>query len=136
MTTTEELDLLVSAEIYRVTVETSPDGLRPNENGKWFPDRRLIHLRPGMGPTNRLYTLAHELGHAVLGHMAHPPPWLHARQEREADEWAAGKLIPRHKYEEAEIMIGHHPGALAKELGVTTRLIHVWRNLHERKLTP
>lgn len=132
MATVTEHDLLVLAETYRVEVRTSPEGLRPGEHGKWFPSRRVIHLHPGLGPANRLYTLAHELGHALLGHMAKPPPWLHARQEREADEWAAGKLISRDDYRRAEILVGNHPGALAKELGVTTRVIHTWRDLNER----
>jgi hypothetical protein len=71
-------------------------------------------------------TLAHELGHWFLGH-----DWRgrhdHARDEREADLYAARLLIRPGDYARAERMYGHHPGAIARELGVPTRFVTLWR---------
>lgn len=71
-------------------------------------------------------TLAHELGHAWHGH-----DWTRAhdreRDERQADAYAARLLISPTDYAFAERIVGCHPGALAKELGVTRRLVELWR---------
>lgn len=105
---------------------------RGGEKGRWYDTRRTISLRAGLHPTHWVCTLAHELGHAAHNHSSDATGWLRDRQERQASEWAAGALISREAYELAEALVGSHPGALAKELGVTTELIRVWRGLHER----
>lgn len=132
MTTAVALDLEILAHALGVDVKDTADGLHAGELGAWFPGRRTIHLRPGLGPLNRTETLAHELGHVALRHLPGAPAHLRARQEREADEWAAKILISSADYERAERLVGHHEGALAHELGVTTNLIRVWRGLYER----
>lgn len=71
-------------------------------------------------------TLAHECGHHAHGH-----DWRErhdrVRDERQADTYAARLLIDPADYHDAERTVGCHPGALARELGVTERLIEMWR---------
>ncbi|MDN4644979.1 ImmA/IrrE family metallo-endopeptidase [Arthrobacter sp. PsM3] len=50
--------------------------------------RRLITLRPGLGPIQLDCTLMHELGHAHYGHVG-----VTGKQELLADRWAAHRLI-------------------------------------------
>lgn len=109
--------------------------LHPEDLGGFFPHSRRILYRLDLDWTNAICTVAHELGHAKLRHITHPPAWLHARQERHADEFAAELLITPEAYKSAEILAGSHEGALAAELGVTTHLIRVWRGIHERTTT-
>lgn len=44
-------------------------------------------------PLARTWSLAHELGHLVL-HLGYISPWMRAKQETQADRWAACALIP------------------------------------------
>jgi Zn-dependent peptidase ImmA (M78 family) len=71
-------------------------------------------------------TLAHEMGHWHLGH-----DWTREhskmRDEREADQYAARLLITAEAYACAERECGTHPGAIARELGVTRRLVELRR---------
>lgn len=98
--------------------------------GLWVSTHRIITLREGMGWRKLRCTLAHELGHAAYDDQPAPDERTYRRQETRADRWAAGALITRTQYEEAEALVGSHAGALALELGVTTHLIHTWRDLH------
>lgn len=41
----------------------------------------------------KAWSLAHELGHLVL-HLGYASPWTRAKQETQAERWAAGGLIP------------------------------------------
>ena len=102
---------------------------RGGEKGRWYPARRTISLRAGLPARAERCTLAHELGHAVLGHEAgaHLPQWLVEKQERAADRWAAETLISEDAYRGAEHALGPHPGAIAAELGVTVHLLEIWR---------
>lgn len=104
------------------------------EKGRHYPGG-ILSLRRDLGPIARRCTLAHELAHYILRHEPTGDPWLHSRQERQAHELAAELLITPEEYESAEILVGHHPSALAAELGVTKHLIYVWRGLYERKPT-
>lgn len=71
-------------------------------------------------------TLAHEMGHWWHGH-----DWTrdHDREhdERQADRWAAAALITPEAYFDAERTVGSHAGAIARELGVTRRLVELRR---------
>lgn len=102
---------------------------RGGDKGRWYPARRTISLRADLPARARRCTLAHELGHAVLGHDAGPdlPRWVVEKQERAADRWAAETLISEDDYKSAEAALGPHPGAIAAELGVTVHLLEVWR---------
>lgn len=71
-------------------------------------------------------TVAHEVGHFWYGH-----DWTRdhdrARDEWQADSYAARLLISPVDYALAETLHGPHPGAIAKELEVTRRLVEIWR---------
>lgn len=68
--------------------------------------------------------LAHELGHAHFGH-----DWSRdhdrRRDELQADQYASRLLISPLDYANAERLVGGHPGALARELEVTRRLVEL-----------
>lgn len=73
--------------------------------------------------------LAHELGHVHYGH-----DWRHphdkARDERQADHYAARLLITPGEYAAAEAICGPHVGALAQALRVSTQMVSAWRRAH------
>ena len=116
-------DLNELAEHLGATITTHTGG----EKGRYYGGG-LISLRDGLGPINRRCTLAHELAHHVLRHDPAATGWWRARQEREADRWASRLLISPADYAAAEAMHGPHPGAIAHELGVTVRLVEVWKD--------
>lgn len=57
--------------------------------------RYLVVYRPGGHPARLRFTLAHELGHRVLGHTGTRSPGGKAREEREADLFASHLLCPQ-----------------------------------------
>lgn len=86
----------------------------------------LVHINPRKSLLTQRVTLAHECGHWALGHdwtRDHDRP----RDEQQADTYAARLLITPAAYAEAERVAGAHPGALARELNVTARLVELWR---------
>lgn len=88
--------LLDMASDINVWVDVDDVGwLEDGAAGGWFPEHDLILLAPGLHPVEQRCTLAHELGHATHGHHAGTSGWLHARQERQADQFAATLLIPQ-----------------------------------------
>lgn len=82
----------------------------------------LVYINPHRTVDRQRVTLAHEMGHWVHG-------WLGGHQverdERQADRYAARLLIAPDAYAAAEALVGEHPGALARELGVTRRLVEL-----------
>lgn len=92
----------------------------------YMHSERLIVLNSRKGDGVLRSALAHELGHAHHGH-----DWTrdHDREhdEREADQHAARLLISPVEYAAAEALVGEHPGALARELGVTRRMVELRR---------
>lgn len=93
---------------------------------------RRIRLDPGMSARTARSVLAHELGHAALGHTvtSHRPTRVH--QERRADEWAARLMITPAAYAAAEAARGTHRASLAFELGVTVELVIAYQRLLQR----
>lgn len=91
-----------------------------------------IRLAPGMSVRTATSVLAHELGHAALGHTVSSHPAARARQERRADEWAARLLISPAAYAAAEAARGPHHASLAFELGVTIELVEAYQRLLQR----
>lgn len=83
--------------------------------GAYLHGLRVIMLDERLAATQRLSTLAHELGHAFYGHES-----TTARGEREASEWAARILISRRAFDEASRMHSGEVG-VAHELGVLPR---------------
>lgn len=102
--------------------------------GGYDPVTRTIRLDPGMSRRTTRSVLAHELGHACLGHHPAPTPAVRAQQERQADEWAASQLITPHAYAEAEEMRGPHLASLAFELEVTVELVTAYQRLLRQTL--
>ncbi len=86
----------------------------------------VVLLNPRKSVLTQRVTLAHECGHHWHGH-----DWTRAhnreRDERQADTYAARLLILPLDYAVAEQIAGPHPGALARELGVTRRLVELWQ---------
>lgn len=85
----------------------------------------LVVVNPKKSDLTQRVTLAHEVGHHWHGH-----DWTRThdveRDERQADLYAARLLIDPHAMERAAAVAGHHPGAIARELGVTARLVTLW----------
>lgn len=102
--------------------------------GGYDPTTRTIRLSPGMSLRTTRSVLAHELGHASLGHVPAPTPAIRAHQERRADEWAATRLITPRAYAEAEEMRGPHLASLAFELEVTIELVTAYQRLLRQSL--
>jgi Zn-dependent peptidase ImmA (M78 family) len=99
--------------------------------GGFDPTTRTIRLNPGMSARTTRSVLAHELGHAVLGHTPSTVPAVRRQQERQADEWAACLLITADAYAQAEDARGPHLASLAFELDVTIELVVAYqRRLH------
>ena len=92
----------------------------------------VIYINPRKSLLTQRTTLAHELGHV---HHRHDWRTRHdrARDEREADLWAALTLISPLEYALAERMVGTHPGALAKEMSLTAPLITLYQQHHDRR---
>lgn len=93
-------------------------------NGRWFPDHNLIVIRSGMKAAYDRSTLAHEIAHADLGHRDDRP-----KHEVMADRYAAEHMVDVDTLNE---LIKWTPDSarLANELGVTTRLLRVYLNVH------
>ncbi len=72
-------------------------------------------------------TLAHELGHAHHGDAWTDDPHIKQLREDRANAYAARLLISPLEYAIAERLVGHHTGALAKELGVAAYIIEAWK---------
>lgn len=94
----------------------------------WVPDRRMIILRPRMRVIHERSILAHELGHAELGHRDDRP-----KHEVLADRYAAENLIDAEHFAE---LVTWTPDAarLSLELGVTTKLMQVYLNVHRNDI--
>lgn len=100
--------------------------------GGYRPATATIRVDPGMSARTTRSIVAHELGHAVLGHEPTGDPTIRARQELRADEWAARLLITPEAYAEAEALRGAHPASMAFELGVAIDLVFAYQRLLRR----
>ncbi len=76
-------------------------------------------------PIERACVLAHELGHAYYGHQGRDDP----DAEAAADTFAAGVLVDPIRLARLE-SLGLSDDALAEELGVTVKLLHVFTRNH------
>ncbi len=100
--------------------------------GGYDPRSATVRLAPGLSARTAGSVLAHEIGHAALGHTPTADPGARRRQERRADEWAARRLITPEAYAAAERIRGGHPPSLAFELGVTVELVLAYQRLLRR----
>lgn len=110
------MDLEIISADMGVKIRTGklPDGWW----GSYNKDRHEIVLRARLGPTQRLSTLAHELGHAYYQHDGQSP-----KAERQASVWAALRLIKAGAFIEA-LTQTDNPQGLAHVLGVLPRDIN------------
>ncbi|SDG23374.1 ImmA/IrrE family metallo-endopeptidase [Microbacterium sp. 77mftsu3.1] len=95
--------------------------LEPGVFGEWYEDEREIYFDLKLCPSERDTTIAHELGHAHLGHACEDDP----RAEEQADVFAARLLIDPAAYAQLE-RSGLLPHDIADELGVTLDLVNVF----------
>lgn len=121
--------LLRLAEEHGVRIIERPGPTR----GGFDPASRTIRLTPGMSARTTRSVLAHELGHVVLGHVPTAEPTARRQQERQADEWAAGRLITSAAYAQAEEARGPHIASLAFELDVTIELVLAYQRRLRRE---
>ena len=124
-------DLHQLADQLGVTITTHHRGPK----GWYHHHTRTISLRSDLRAANYRCTLAHELGHALTGDVPTGIAHFDQRMERAADMTAANMLISHTDYAAAEALYGAHDGAIARELGVTTHLLAVWRDTYERTRT-
>lgn len=87
-------------------------------HGLWFPDYGEILLADHLKPWAQRCVLAHEVGHAVLGHRDDPP-----ENEWAADQFAAHNLISPKLLASVVDKHGSDVAAICKDLGVTSRLL-------------
>lgn len=89
-------------------------------NGLWVPDLHTIFLKPRMRAVHERSVLAHELGHACLGHRTSSPKF-----ERQADQFAARHLIDPVKLDDVR-RTSSDPNVWANEVGVTLDLLEIF----------
>lgn len=124
MDTAKDLNAIAAAAGCHIGTHTGGD------KGRYYGGGRIT-IRAGLGPINYRCTLAHEIGHHVLGHDPAATGWIQDRQERRADEYAARLLISPADYAAAEHAHGPHPGAIAAALEVTVHMVEVFQRVHK-----
>jgi len=122
-------ELIAHAEALGLLVKWRDLGRRSGE----LHSSGLVFLNHRKSLLTQRVTLAHECGHAWHGH-----DWAGRhdaeRDERQANAYAARLLIDARDYAYAETVVGEHPGAIARELGVTRELVELWRDDLRRHL--
>jgi len=93
----------------------------------YIPELNTIYLEARQPHCYKRANLAHELGHAVLGHTRPQTDWWESRQELQADIFAARLLINPSDYAHLEASY-ESDIAIAEELEVTPHLLEVWKN--------
>lgn len=95
--------------------------------GWWCPGERMILVDERLDGCQTRCVVAHELGHAVLGHGWSPDfadvDWLARRQERQADQWAARRLVTVDALAEALVAHPDDRAAAACFLDVTVDVL-------------
>lgn len=121
------MDLEALIESLGVSILDTHD-LPSGIDGMYLHHRKIILIRSSLDTWSHRSTLAHELGHAWYGDDQHGDP----RLERRADEFAAQILITPDNYRLAENAHNGCLGAIAYELGVTPRVLDVWKRLYQQ----
>lgn len=111
------------ADALGLRVETAVE--MPHD-GIWLPRRELILLRAGMGEIRERCVLAHELGHAVHGHVDGGP-----RNEAIADRYAARRLVDPQRLQDAA-RSSPDAGRWSLEIGVTMKILGVYLEMAPR----
>ncbi|WP_183407210.1 ImmA/IrrE family metallo-endopeptidase [Nocardioides marmorisolisilvae] len=84
--------------------------------------RRVILLERDHPPAQRRSSLAHALAHLDLGHAETPSGWFEQREEVEAEDLAARRLIPLPALARA-LAWSREPDEVARELGVDDAML-------------
>lgn len=85
------------------------------------PGRRGILYHPGNTRSRRfVFSVAHEVGHHVLGHPCDPPAWA----ESQANEFARHLLMPSQEMQEFHRR-GWGPSQIARAKGVSVAAVEV-----------
>lgn len=135
MTTDQELKLdRIARHLGARVIPDIHQELHPEDLAGWFPRSRRILYNPHMSYQETICAVAHELGHAYYDDTCSDGTLRHLRQEARADRWAVRALITARAYEDAEHLVGSHPGALADELSVTVEYIKIWRDLYSHAI--
>ena len=101
----------------------------------YIPELNTIYLEARQPHCYKRVNLAHELGHVMLGHTRPQTDWWEARQELQADIFAARLLIDPDDYARLEESYDS-AAAISHELEVTPRLLDVWKNTVQEDSTP
>lgn len=96
------------------------------------PSDQSIRVTPNLPRRTVRALLAHEIAHHVLGHLPTDFGPLRARQEREANEWAASTLIAEWAYEEVEHLRDGHVPSMAFDLDVSPELVLAYQGMLAR----
>lgn len=104
---------------------TDDDDLLDDAEGRYFHTvrRMLMDSRLEL-QVERRCVLAHELGHATMGHLPCQEERADDRQEAAVEQWAARQLIELPALAEA-LKWSDDPAEVADELWVTVELLHV-----------
>jgi len=86
-------------------------------SGLWVPEIRTIFLQTRLRVIHERSVLAHELGHALMGHRDSSP-----RHEVQADRWAARQLIHPDELR-AAAAASPDPGVWCHELNVSADIL-------------
>ena len=89
-------------------------------HGLWLPDMNTIVIHSRLRAAAQRNVLAHEIGHADLGHRDDRP-----KHERQADVYAARNLICPDELDDLYKWCPDE-GRVISELGVTTRLFRAF----------
>lgn len=99
----------------------------PGRDGQWSAEHQSIWISPDLTAAEARSVLAHELGHAALGHDGPQP----SRHEAQAWRWAVRVLIHPDAYRAAEALHGPCLVAIAEELGVTPHVVTTYQGTLE-----
>lgn len=116
--------LLATMPRVRVLYTDDQRALKGRE-ARWYPDFRLIAIDKRLRRLKSRCRLAHELGHAVLGHPACDDELYDQRIEAEADEFAARLLLDNIGDLAFELATACGHGHAASNLYVTLDLFEV-----------
>ena len=124
-------ELLVAAKAMGLKVKFANLGRRTGEVRR----SGLVLINERKSAITRKVALAHE-----MGHWHHKHDWSAAhdnvRDERQTDAYAARLLIPADRYALAEQLYDGHVGAIARELEVTSPIVHALRDVVLRRVAP
>lgn len=129
LTTTTALKRYAESQGIEVVERRLPTGW---PHALYIPGLNTIYLEADQPHCCKRVNLAHELGHAILGHSRPQTTWWETRQELQADVFAACVLINADDYARLE-KIYDSDTAIADELEVTLHLLEVWKTTQKQQ---